>query len=49
MAPIFSIQEGSRDVMVWCRTYDGRRVCVAVVADRLAARLWIGAAMARQQ
>jgi hypothetical protein len=37
----FSIQEGTRDVMVWCRTPAGRKVCVAVVATRHEARLFI--------
>lgn len=44
---MFSIQEGPQDVMVWCKASDGRRVCVFVGENRLAARLWIEGAVAK--
>lgn len=44
---MFSIQEGPRDVMVWCKCRDGRSVCVFVGVSRLAARLWIEGAVAK--
>ena len=41
---MFSIQQTQTEVMVWCRTWDGRKVCAMVGKDRFEAQLWIEAA-----
>lgn len=38
---MFTIQQTAKEVMVWCKTWDGRKVCVFVGTDRFEAALWI--------
>lgn len=45
---MFTIQQTATEVMVWCKAYDGRKICVFVGQHRFQAVLWIEAAKRRQ-
>lgn len=46
---MFTIQQTSREVMVWCKAYDGRKICVYVCEHRFQADLWIEMALRKQK